>query len=493
MSERILRAVPPESIDDARQRAVPLAGLDRLALALPCIGELEALGGGRSRCGCASARAPLHRRTDAALAARWLDPAARLAVVEMLHELRHLRSGPDAGPAGERVAAAARELPTTAVERGRVRPRGRAVRAARGARDARGVPCGGAAAARRHADRLASLSTREREIAVLVATGYANKEMAARLGIGPSTVAFHVSNLLAKLHLRSRADLAVALARPRSGSATDCRRYTPACRRARPRRAGRRGRRRRIVYEIIRARLDSTHPAARGRVDGEEARMAAASARNLVLRYLTFIVGIFVMSLGIAMTVHAQLGTTPVSAIPLVMSFATPFTIGFYTVAINAVLLLAQILILRRRFEPIQLLQLPAAFVFGGFCDLSVWLLEGFRPEFYLWQALYSIAGSAVLGVGVWLQVTPRVLMLAGDGISAAISQVSGREFGSVKIVIDSLLVATAAVLSLVLLHGLVGVREGTFVSAFLVGWVVRLLQRRVPWPAALRRPEPAR
>ena len=60
------------------------------------------------------------------------------------------------------------------------------------------------------------------------------------------------------------------------------------------------------------------------------------------------------------------------------------------------------------------------------------------------------------------------------------------------KIVIDSLLVATAAVLSLVLLGGLVGVREGTFVSAFLVGYVVRLLQRRVPWPAALRRPESA-
>ncbi|NLT26121.1 MAG: YitT family protein [Microbacteriaceae bacterium] len=220
--------------------------------------------------------------------------------------------------------------------------------------------------------------------------------------------------------------------------------------------------------------------------------MAAASARNLVLRYLTFIVGIFVMAIGIAMTVHARIGTTPVSAIPLVMSYATPFTIGFYTVVINAVLLLAQILVLRRRFEPIQLLQLPAAFVFGGFCDLAVWLLEGFQPEFYLWQLLYSVAGSVVLGIGVWLQVTPRVLMLAGDGISAAISQVTGREFGSVKIVIDSLLVATAAVLSLVLLGGLVGVREGTFVSAFLVGYVVRLLQRRVPWPAALRRPESA-
>ena len=121
----------------------------------------------------------------------------------------------------------------------------------------------------------------------------------------------------------------------------------------------------------------------------------ASRARNLVLRYLTFVGGILVMSLGIAITVHAQIGTTPVSAIPLVMSFATPFTIGVFTVAINAVLLVAQILILRRRFEPIQLLQLPAAFIFGAFCDLSVWLLEGFRPEFSPSQLLYSVLGSA--------------------------------------------------------------------------------------------------
>lgn len=213
-------------------------------------------------------------------------------------------------------------------------------------------------------------------------------------------------------------------------------------------------------------------------------------AGNIALRYLTFLVGIFVMSVGIAMTVHSKIGTTPISSIPLLMSHVTAFTLGQYTVAINVVLLIAQIIILGRRFEPIQYLQLPAAFVFGAFCDLSVWLLRDLQPpDVYPWQLLYSAVGSLVLGVGVWLQVTPRVLMLAGDGISAAVSQVTGREFGTVKIVIDSILVTIAAVLSLILLSALFGVREGTVLSAVLVGWVVRHLQRRVPWPRRLSRP----
>lgn len=215
-----------------------------------------------------------------------------------------------------------------------------------------------------------------------------------------------------------------------------------------------------------------------------------ARAGNIALRYLTFLVGIFVMSVGIAMTVHSKIGTTPISSIPLLMSHVTAFTLGQYTVAINVVLLIAQIIILGRRFEPIQYLQLPAAFVFGAFCDLSVWLLRDLQPpDVYPWQLLYSAVGSLVLGVGVWLQVTPRVLMLAGDGISAAVSQVTGREFGTVKIVIDSILVTIAAVLSLILLSALYGVREGTVLSAVLVGWVVRHLQRRVPWPRRLSRP----
>lgn len=217
--------------------------------------------------------------------------------------------------------------------------------------------------------------------------------------------------------------------------------------------------------------------------------MGRARARNLAVRYLVFLVGLFIMSLGIAMTVHARIGTTPISAIPLVLSYATPFTLGQYTVAINVVLLIAQIIILRRDIEPIQLLQLPAAFVFGAACDLSVHLLRGIQPDGYPWQALYSVLGSVVLGIGVWIQVSPRVLALAGDGISIAVAKVTGREFGSVKMVIDTLLVLMAAVLALILLGGLIGVREGTIVSSFLVGFVVRFLQRRVAWPAALGRP----
>ncbi len=55
------------------------------------------------------------------------------------------------------------------------------------------------------------LTERETEILQAVSTGNTNKEIAAELTISPNTVNFHMKNILAKLHLRNRAQ-AVAYA-----------------------------------------------------------------------------------------------------------------------------------------------------------------------------------------------------------------------------------------------------------------------------------------
>jgi DNA-binding CsgD family transcriptional regulator len=61
-------------------------------------------------------------------------------------------------------------------------------------------------------DPLAELSEREREIARRVATGASNPEIAAALFLSRKTVERHVSNILAKLGIRNRTELAGALA-----------------------------------------------------------------------------------------------------------------------------------------------------------------------------------------------------------------------------------------------------------------------------------------
>jgi DNA-binding NarL/FixJ family response regulator len=63
-------------------------------------------------------------------------------------------------------------------------------------------------------DGVGALSTREREIAILVAQGGTNGEIADTLAISARTVERHLTNILAKLGARNRTELASIVRQP---------------------------------------------------------------------------------------------------------------------------------------------------------------------------------------------------------------------------------------------------------------------------------------
>ena len=51
-----------------------------------------------------------------------------------------------------------------------------------------------------------------------------------------------------------------------------------------------------------------------------------------VKRYLIFLVGLFVNSLGVSLITKGNLGTSPISSIPYVLSLNFPFSLGNFTI-----------------------------------------------------------------------------------------------------------------------------------------------------------------
>lgn len=195
-------------------------------------------------------------------------------------------------------------------------------------------------------------------------------------------------------------------------------------------------------------------------------------------RYIIFLIGLFINSLGVSLVTKASLGTSPISAIPYVLSLNLPFTLGEFTIIFSILLIFLQLLILRRNFKPEHILQIPISVVFGYFIDLTMILLNFINPQFYAAKLIYLILGCIVLGFGVYLEVLANVAMLPGESFVRAVSTTWKTEFGITKVAFDVSMTVIAAILSLIFSHKLEGVREGTIIAALLVGFIARLFGR---------------
>lgn len=197
-----------------------------------------------------------------------------------------------------------------------------------------------------------------------------------------------------------------------------------------------------------------------------------------IKRYSIFILGLFINSLGVSLITKADLGTSPISAVPYVLSLKFPMTLGQFTILFSILLILIQLIILKKNFKLEHSLQIPISVLFGYFIDLTMFLLSFVEPDYYPYKIIYLLIGCLILGFGVYMEVLADVAMLPGESFVRAIVMTWKTRFGTTKIAFDVTLTITAALLSFIFFGRLTGVREGTVIAALLVGFIARIFGR---------------
>lgn len=204
------------------------------------------------------------------------------------------------------------------------------------------------------------------------------------------------------------------------------------------------------------------------------------SKQELTRRYLFFIAGLYVNSLGISLITKAELGTSPISSIPYTLSIGFPLSLGMFTLFYFLLLIVIQLVILGRRFPRQFWLQLPVSLGFSLFIDLSMGSLWFLSPESYPVKLICLLVGCLVLGVGVFMEMAASVVMLPGECTIKAISSTWNKDFGKTKVAVDLTMALSAAALGFFLYGALTGVREGTLISALLVGLIARWINQHL-------------
>lgn len=206
--------------------------------------------------------------------------------------------------------------------------------------------------------------------------------------------------------------------------------------------------------------------------------MTKRTASDLIKRYTVFIIGLFISSFGVSFITKAQLGTSPISAIPYVLSLKFPLTLGQFTIIFSVFLVILQLLILKKNFKAQDLIQLPVSVAFGYFIDITMLLLKNMNPESYPLKLIDLVIGCIILALGVYFEVIADVAMLPGESFVRSIVNTYNKNFGNTKIIFDASMCITAAILALVFFKKLEGVREGTIIAALLVGFITKIFAK---------------
>ncbi len=212
--------------------------------------------------------------------------------------------------------------------------------------------------------------------------------------------------------------------------------------------------------------------------------------KELFRRYVVFIIALFIIAFGTSLSIRANLGSSPISCPPYVLSLipGTPLTMGEYVICMHVFFILSQILLLRKNYPIIQLLQIVVSLLFGVYTDVTMWMTGLFQFDSttlgYVLRFIQLCIGGGLLAYGIALEVKCDVLMLAGEGFPLAISKVVHADFGKVKIFSDTGLVVVGAIFCLIFFGGwhweLIGL--GTLFSMFYVGFMVRRFSPHFKW-----------
>lgn len=206
--------------------------------------------------------------------------------------------------------------------------------------------------------------------------------------------------------------------------------------------------------------------------------------KYLIRKIFVFLVSAFIYAAGITVVKVCYLGMSPVTSVPYVISLITGITLGSCTVYYNFVFYLIQKLVMKKEYTLKKfIIQVILSFVFGVMIDFTGMLFGGYVPQLYPVRILYLMFGCFVLASGMTGAVLSDFGVLPAEGTALCIKKVTGLEFGYCKITLDVISVILSVILSLIFLKGIMGTREGTLISAALVGLFAKQVGRFIGKP----------
>lgn len=205
--------------------------------------------------------------------------------------------------------------------------------------------------------------------------------------------------------------------------------------------------------------------------------------QNYIKRSLMLILAILISAFGMALLVKSTLGQSTVSAISYNIGIIANMKTGTVLALINYICFIGQIIILRRKFKLIQVLQLIIATLFGSIINIFLYdvpFIANIELNNYVLKLMVLLSGIICMAYGVSLMIIADLIFLPFEGFCNVIALKLNTPFGIIRRYIDILFVVFSLVIIVIYKIPNTSVREGTIIYTLLFGNLINIFMKLI-------------
>lgn len=195
------------------------------------------------------------------------------------------------------------------------------------------------------------------------------------------------------------------------------------------------------------------------------------------LQILVYVVGMFILAIGLTLNTKANLGVSPIISVPYSISQITGLNFGDLTFVVYAIFVVVQIIIhirLKNHKRIVSdILQLPLSLIFTRLLNI----FSTYIPTAQNLGIRFVVLTLAIIctGVGAAMSLSMQLVPNPGDGIVQSLAEGFNKSVGLTKNLFDCFNLCITLCISIFIAHQIVGVGIGTLIAVLGVGRVIAL------------------
>ncbi|UQZ84609.1 hypothetical protein SK3146_03864 [Paenibacillus konkukensis] len=192
---------------------------------------------------------------------------------------------------------------------------------------------------------------------------------------------------------------------------------------------------------------------------------------SLTKRWIMYIIGIYILTIGVSLAIKAGIGISPQSSLTRVMTVVYPgLSQGTYNFILEMIMLFLTFVVLPKGFKLKNFTSLIPSFVLAVCLDFNLKMTGFIQLDLYFSKLLLLILGDAALAFGLFLMIRADLVLMPIDLFVHTLVMKTQRKWGNIKTIFDCSLLIISASIGLIFLHKIMFIREGTVLNAIFVG-----------------------